>query len=227
MQEILTYIKEPIYIKKQKFEYRTLVKAIILSYVFTILSAPLRFLLGTAFNLEKIEIYNTLTPLHILLITTLVPLIEEFISRFFLRPTRYKLTIYLIGLFTLSIFVIIVKDFWSLSAILIYLCLGSVLYYKRSNNTIKFYHWYLKNFKTIFYLSCILFGVFHVINYNFQSDGSILLLSVMILPQIFTGALLGFMRMKYGIIFSILLHSCLNILALLPQITQMITNFIS
>ena len=66
-----------------------------------------------------------------------------------------------------------------------------------------------KYFKIAFYVFAILFGFVHLT--NFEITRTILLLSpVLVLPQILLGFYLGFIRVKFGLLWSILLHASYN-----------------
>lgn len=70
----------------------------------------------------------------------------------------------------------------------------------------------LKNknyFKIGFYTIAILFGYIHISNYELTP--SVLLFSpLLIAPQAFVGLYLGFIRVKFGLLWSIALHACYN-----------------
>jgi len=65
-------------------------------------------------------------------------------------------------------------------------------------------------FKYFFYASCLTFGLLHIGNYS----GNIYILiafSVLLAgPQIVAGFILGYIRMNYGLFYSILLHMSIN-----------------
>ncbi|WP_374755206.1 CPBP family glutamic-type intramembrane protease [Dyadobacter jejuensis] len=61
--------------------------------------------------------------------------------------------------------------------------------------------------------SGVIFGLVHLTNYNFSIDTWYLCLP-MVLPQIFSGILLGTVRCFYGFSFSVIIHMLLNSLSL-------------
>lgn len=66
-----------------------------------------------------------------------------------------------------------------------------------------------KSFKIAFYTLTLLFGFVHLS--NFEITVNVLLLSpLLVLPQILLGSYLGFIRMKLGLLWSILLHATYN-----------------
>lgn len=65
------------------------------------------------------------------------------------------------------------------------------------------------HFKLIFYLSVISFGFLHVT--NFENSLTVILLAPMLtLPQIAGGFMFGYIRLKYGILYAVLLHAANN-----------------
>ncbi|CAL2086709.1 CPBP family intramembrane glutamic endopeptidase [Tenacibaculum sp. 190524A02b] len=66
-----------------------------------------------------------------------------------------------------------------------------------------------KVFKIAFYTFAILFGLIHITNYKITSN-VLLLTPILIAPQIILGSYLGFIRVRFGLAWSILLHACYN-----------------
>ncbi|SEB82846.1 hypothetical protein SAMN04489761_1893 [Tenacibaculum sp. MAR_2009_124] len=64
-------------------------------------------------------------------------------------------------------------------------------------------------FSFIFYSFSFLFGLVHITNYE-VSTNVILLTPILIAPQFILGTYLGFIRVRFGLIWSILLHACYN-----------------
>lgn len=81
-------------------------------------------------------------------------------------------------------------------------------YYK---NILNFYE---KNFKYIFYLSAFSFGLVHFLNYSLEGK-DLLFIPLITLPQMISGFFFGYIRMNFGIIYSILTHSINNAIVLI------------
>ncbi|MBD3245047.1 MAG: CPBP family intramembrane metalloprotease [Candidatus Moranbacteria bacterium] len=87
--------------------------------------------------------------------------------------------------------------------------------FKRFFKKEKIESFYKNNFFKIFYLQAIAFGLVHIINY--QEVLTIwFIVPMLVMPQIFLGLILGFIRMKFGLIWSIFFHAMYNGIALLP-----------
>lgn len=76
---------------------------------------------------------------------------------------------------------------------------------------------YKKGFKYIFYGFAVLFGYIHI--FNFEIETTVILLSpILVLPQIILGLILGYLRVKLGLIYSIILHALYNGILTLPML---------
>lgn len=64
-------------------------------------------------------------------------------------------------------------------------------------------------FKWLYYLSALLFGLVHASNYELTESQN-LLIPLIILPQLFLGFILGFVRVRYGFFYCVLLHAVYN-----------------
>jgi membrane protease YdiL (CAAX protease family) len=71
-----------------------------------------------------------------------------------------------------------------------------------------------KSFKIAFYIFALIFGFVHLS--NFELTTNVLLLSpILVLPQIILGGYLGYIRVRFGLQWSILLHGTYNLFFLL------------
>ena len=74
-----------------------------------------------------------------------------------------------------------------------------------------------KSFKWIFYGFAIIFGYIHITNYDLTTN--VLLISpILVAPQIILGLLLGLIRVKLGLIYSILFHAVYNAILIIPSV---------
>ncbi|CAM1374539.1 CPBP family intramembrane glutamic endopeptidase [Tenacibaculum xiamenense] len=64
-------------------------------------------------------------------------------------------------------------------------------------------------FSFIFYSFAFLFGLVHITNYEI-SRNVILLTPILVAPQFILGTYLGFIRIRFGLLWSILLHASYN-----------------
>ena len=74
--------------------------------------------------------------------------------------------------------------------------------------------WYSKNYGLCFYVTAIAFGAIHIS--NFKIDHFIPVLPILlVLPQLFAGLVLGYIRITIGLRYSMLMHGMHNLLCVL------------
>lgn len=73
------------------------------------------------------------------------------------------------------------------------------------------------SFRIAFYVFAIVFGLIHISNYDLDNN-SLLFAPVLIIPQIVLGGYLGYIRVKFGLQWSMLLHACYNFILLAPSL---------
>jgi hypothetical protein len=65
------------------------------------------------------------------------------------------------------------------------------------------------NFKRAFYAFALAFGLLHILNFNLTTN-VLLFAPLLVLPQIILGGYFGYIRVKFGLQWSILLHAMYN-----------------
>jgi hypothetical protein len=73
------------------------------------------------------------------------------------------------------------------------------------------------NFKVMFYLFALAFGVIHIFNFGITTN-TMLLLPLLIAPQIVAGMFLGLIRVKVGLVYSMLFHALYNGILMIPYL---------
>ncbi|PKQ61057.1 hypothetical protein BZG02_17345 [Labilibaculum filiforme] len=68
-----------------------------------------------------------------------------------------------------------------------------------------------KNYKYLYFGSILIFGLIHGHNYSFESYHQTLLIPLLTLPQMGMGFFLSYIRVNYGIIYSIGFHAMINL----------------
>lgn len=79
------------------------------------------------------------------------------------------------------------------------------------------------NFKYAYYISILAFGLVHISNFEFSTT-VLLLTPLLIAPQLFLGVFLGYIRVRLGLLWSILLHSIYNTILFLPMLIAELLN---
>lgn len=172
-------------------------------------------------NQIKIQIGNT--GLYMLIIAIITPIFEEITFRLFL--TKYKENISIISIsmiFGLGLSEIMkefrllyfFKDlvFYDLTMIFYVLCFGSPIYLllKYIVNEKHINSLWVKYYPYIFYSSSILFALWHIQALNINASNFVFL-PFAILPYFILGLFYAYVRVRYGLIWSIIMHILNNI----------------
>jgi len=81
---------------------------------------------------------------------------------------------------------------------------GPLVFFKRS-----------EFFRYVFYALTLIFGYIHI--FNFEINSATLILSpFLVAPQISMGVFLGYIRVRFGLLWSIAFHACYNLALTLP-----------
>lgn len=159
-------------------------------------------------------INNGLIPVFVILI--IAPLVEEISYRLFLKftPLNLALSFAFISYFVLSLTTKTEYYIINFSALYILLiCIGvfviSFLLIKKKQEIIT--QFYNSRFRLILYFSILLFAYSHLTNYPIETV--VLILSpILIFPQIISGILYSYIRLKLGFMLGVILHISKNLL---------------
>lgn len=79
------------------------------------------------------------------------------------------------------------------------------------------------HFRYFFYASALLFGLVHI--FNFEASPHLLYMApILVAPQLVMGFFLGYIRIKLGLRWSILLHAAHNTVLLVPLVALKLLN---
>ena len=164
-------------------------------FVIILITASIEELTSLDLGDHKLEkIYKESPIFFILSGVVLAPIFEEFFFRFFIT---FRFAFY----FTLPLR-------------LVYNYLGIA----RKIQLFNMRKTWEKTFPYVFYLSVVAFGLVHIT--NFEGYRSYLwAIPLLTLPQLVIGVFLGYTRIRYGLIWSILFHSMHNAIFLVPVLT--------
>ena len=215
MKDFIKYIKHPIPIENaEQFTLKVFLKTIGLCYfLFFILSAFLVVFkyLNLLPNYPKPEVNSIFI---FLIITVLGPLFEEILCRLNLKISKVNIAAFVSVLITFIIKLLFVREI----KFQFYLYFGTLLffvliyYFLNLNNfpLQKIEKYWKSNFKYIFHLSAITFGILHLNNFEAIYWWMIVISPFLMSPYIALGYVLGYIRMKYGFTYGWLIHSTIN-----------------
>ncbi len=144
---------------------------------------------------------------------TLAPIYEEIVFRSLLRFKKENIILFV----TIVPILIVIAAFISkigavfFLSILLLIIVSLLLTFKRN----KIQQFLSSNFKYFFYGTALLFGLLHAS--NFSGNIYLILIFSPILggPQIVLGLILGYIRMKNGLVYSVFFHMLVNSLFIL------------
>lgn len=218
--EFLKFIYKP-NIKKElsssicRKMYRTVLLFIISFPLFLILTVVIPYITGRSVKVhESIDDYNFTL---FILTCLIIPLVEEIAFRLPLCYSKINLSlsITVLSFYTINYFFTL-KDHFdtenyfavrvSLSMLFGIMCYLLCVTY--SDSLMKLYENY---FKVIFYFFSVLFAVMHISNYEFTLN-TLLLTPIITLPKLISSFVRGFVRVKYGFVYCVFLHSLHNMI---------------
>jgi membrane protease YdiL (CAAX protease family) len=165
--------------------------------------------------LRKSNVQNIQSLINLNIIFCLIaPLFEEILFRLWLSFKKRDLFIFI---FILSYFIFSKISNVSVYAFyinktslnnLLYSLLITSLFFIYFNS--KFYKISVRTKFNFYIISSICFGLIHIVNFLPLRLSIIWVYPLFILPQLFSGIILGYIRVKNGFIWSLLLHICIN-----------------
>lgn len=166
---------------------------------------------------EKFDILKKLgLTVALLIACILAPLLEESLFRWHLR-SKY-LSIYFVC-FTLALIAdyFINSPFLRWPIYIIFFIISLIIhgYFKRMDIRKKVV-FQRQSFGYLFYYSAIIFGLIHLTNIKGLTLSNPVFI-IFVISQFFSGLSMGYMRIKYGLIYSILLHGIFNFIMILLE----------
>ncbi len=149
-----------------------------------------------------------------LLVVFFIPIYEEISSRLFLVLSKRNIIISLtFNLFLLYIFIINSSNlfYWVMIVqCLILLMIAILLFTKNLYSTVRIERYLLSHYTYVFYFSVVLFSIYHALGYNYKGFVGGLLVIMLILPKSISGCILGFVRIRMGLVWGFALHVMMN-----------------
>lgn len=203
---LLNYFSKPYICQPEKPNISKLVFYCLSYFVIAFTSIIVIFPITSLFGLEHIS-QKGYSMAAIITGVIFAPIYEEIICRLCLIANKKNYYIVLISLISLII-ISSIREKYLISIILlgVFLLLLSLKLIKK----VKLQAIYNNNFKYIFWFSSILFGLLHVTNYSGNYLVILALSPILCFPQIVMGFILGYIRMKYGFRYGVIVHIIIN-----------------
>lgn len=223
--EIVGFVRNPECVKdlekSTKFKVYDTIGLFVVKILFLIPTAVLIGLLHDPENLAKASLAERFSPLMLLLITVVIlPVVEEVGFRLSLKfkPIYLALSlgVFLYYLLTKAVFYtkITAVDESFVTRAGVAVAMVVLLYPLLSMKPIreKMAQFWESNFRTIYYLSCVLFAVIHIFNYELNWM-NLVFLPLITLPQLMSGIISGYTRITFGFQYPMLFHMATNLIA--------------
>lgn len=210
MEYFYSYLKDPLYIEKlrlPKFEHFIFLG---MNYLlFTIPIGTIMFVTIKIFGIEAKPIIST-TLKKILVVGLLGPIIEETLFRLILIFNKRNVIIVLLTCCFLALYSFFRAKpervfILSISALILIISLFQVDMLK---NFIQMH------FKLFFYSIAILFASIHIYNFSGITQYNFFISPFLVLPQLFLGLILGYIRVNFGFVYCILFHATINLIGI-------------
>lgn len=229
INDFLTYVRKPLYIaedttmsKIEKFMY--LFKVLLCKLALLPFLIPIIYFTKQLTGAKSADMPQTWG--YYVAIVMIVPLIEELLFRGILHYSRWFIAfVFSFVLMTLAKYTgTFDRIGWHIG--FTYLaCFASIpliyVFTKRFDDT--FEAFWAKNFTYIFHLVAVGFGLVHLSNY---SDINNYLFAIpLVISQIISGYVLGFVRMKLGFGYGVALHSAWNFIASFGMLVVLLAKF--
>ena len=168
-------------------------------------------------DVEILPVFNksNYTEQLTLLLSTIfiIPIIEEFIFRLHLLTKKQNIRISIITfiVYLTSQLVYTSKSTFAISMISslgVVLLIGYIVFQKRINDGIK--EVWKNKFRSVFYITALVFGGIHIINHKLSLN-NLIFAPLIFAPQIILGLNAGYLRIKSGFKWGLLLHIAHNV----------------
>lgn len=222
VRDFISFLKSPIVTRDADYSNTQKIAASIvllfLKFAFSIAIASLIGLFYEPKNITDQSLSERFTPLaYLVLAGIILPFYEETLFRLSLSYKRVylALSVSCLGYYlcTKLIYGIRLTTFdeslWIRlgASILLGVVYFLLLLQKRYSDY--FQKIWATKFTVIYYLSAVLFAALHIFNFEMTLT-NLLLIPILTLPQLFSGLVMGYMRVRFGFIYPLLLHMITN-----------------
>ncbi len=222
-KEVFGFLKNPDLKNDFKFSKKQRIINILMLIVINItLSLPFLFLTLLFLGEDVLKNHTVIVAMEksnpiivIMLMVLMIPFVEELTFRLFLKfkPQYFCLSVFLLvqsfgGLFLGS------KENFGFIILGVPFLLGLTAFILSMSNKEEYSKFWEKNIRYILYFSIISFGIIHVSNFKETTSPILLMIPIIIFPQLLMGTILGFLRIKYGFIYSFIYHALNNFIPL-------------
>lgn len=208
MHELISYLLNPVSGPNKKPNFKYFLFLFFIGILASVALGAIGPILFTHFHLIKSISVGITWQNKILFGVIIAPIVEEIIFRSLLR---FKIINIILFSITITVYSILAAYHSKLGNFIFgFIILVSLITLLTCIPIHKIELYFSSKFKWFFYGTTLIFGLIHIFNYS----GNIYILMAFSLiitsPQIVGGLILGYVRMNYGLIYSILFHISKN-----------------
>ncbi len=207
--DLLNYLKNPVICKNEKPKFSLFLFLFISYFIIAIGIGFFAAIIVLLAHIKRTPLPFHSTAVEILYVVMIGPVLEEILFRSWLKFKTVNIVLLFI---TLTFFLLNNTTghprpyFIFGSAALLFILGTSLSLFKRENMA----SFIQKHFKFFFYASSLVFGLGHATNFTGHPWLILALSPILAGPQIVLGFLLGYIRMKHGLVYSMLFHMLVN-----------------
>ncbi len=217
MKELFTFIKNPQINNTRKIEWRIFIRLFCLYFLF---SFGIGILAAIVSNFTGIHQHEITPSWEVVIIgVVLAPIYEEVFFRGLLYFNTRNVIVFSVVL-SMLIAVKVYQEQIILAIALAVILLSILAIYKYVKPE-KAQLFISNHSRLFYYTSALLFGLMHTSNFIGDTTLIILFSFLLTAPQIFMGFINGYIRITFGLLYSILLHFCVNALAMFPILKEL------
>ncbi len=209
MEHFLQFLKRPTANNdRKKIEW---LHFFALLFSFYLVMLPIGFFIksmNSVFCISQKNLSLEILP-KILIAVAIAPIVEELFFRLLLIVNKRNLLLFSLMSLLLSIYSLFKVHYYQSIVLFILSTFAVILSAKDAG----FKKMATRYYPIYFYAIAIIFGLGHFTNYNGITGFLYLWIPLLVLPQIIMGLYLGYIRVNYGIIYSILFHMIINLIA--------------
>ncbi|SDD16212.1 CPBP family glutamic-type intramembrane protease [Williamwhitmania taraxaci] len=207
MNDFIHFIKKPKYSEScKKINWKIFFLLLFVLFLLSLALGPVTRILIYVCGFNN-AVPTFILPKKILLIIVLAPIVEELFFRLLLIFKKRNLYIYLLCCTLLGIWYSINGSDTKLVLIvaIAIACIIAITYYDQCKLAI------VKRYGFFFYFIAVVFGLVHISNFDGITFHNFIFTPFIVLPQLMMGVIFGYIRVTYGIAYSILFHAMVNI----------------
>lgn len=209
MFDFLDFLKHPVYCRENRRPDLFEIVSLPLSFLFAVMPLALLVIVTTKiFGLSRVQDFTDMSK-KLLVVVLLAPVCEEILFRCLLKFTKRNVALFGVVVASLVVYGFINSRVLMPCSLLGILAVLGVFILRNGIQRIELF--IESHYVYFFYGVALVFGMVHSSNFTGSSGWLLLLLSPLLgAPQILLGALLGYMRTRFGLVYSILFHIAVN-----------------